>query len=72
MDGLRHLNYRKCLNNNSRTSTTFEREIKIKSTILKLINFDYLRGTVWDGERVVGRDRHEVTSADGGTPSERP
>ena len=70
MEGLR-LNYRKCVNNNSRTSTTFEREIKIKSTILKLINFDYLRGTVWDGGRVARRDRHEVTLADGRTPSKR-
>jgi hypothetical protein len=46
-------------------------EIKIKSTILKLINFDYLRGTVRDGGRVAGRDRHEVSLADGRTPSER-
>ena len=71
MEGLKRLNYRKCVNNNSRTSTTFEREIKIKSTILKLINFDYLRGIVRDSGRVAGRDHHEVAPADGRTPSER-
>jgi hypothetical protein len=71
MEGLRRLNYRKCVNNNSRTSsTTFKRENK-KSIIPKLINFDYLRGTVQDGRRVAGRDRHEVAPADGMTPSER-
>ena len=69
MEGLRHLNYRKCVNNNSRTSTSFEREIKIKSIILKLINFDYLRGTVWGSGPVAEHDCHEVALVDGGTPA---
>jgi hypothetical protein len=55
----------------SRTSTTFKKEIKIKSTILKRINFDYLRGTMLDGGRVAGCDRHEVEPVDARTPSER-
>ena len=50
---------------------TLERKIKIKSTISKLINFDYLRGTVRDSWWVARCDRHEVTSVDGRTPSER-
>ena len=49
----------------------FEREIKIKSTILKLINFHYLRGTVWGSEPVARHDRHDVALVDGRTPSER-
>jgi hypothetical protein len=59
------------INNNSRTSKSFKREIKIKSTIPKLINFEYLRGTVRDGGRVAGCDHHEVALADGRTPRER-
>ena len=56
--------------NNSRTSRTFQREIKIKSTIPKLILIPS-KLTVWDDELVAGRECHELEPADGRTDSER-